>query len=533
MNTNYHECNDKIRQLEDELRHQKMRFDFVCQVSDGLWNIEIDPDETIQVDTPFWWSDQFRNLLGYQDEHDFPNVLGSWSNLLHPDDRQRILKTFGAHLADRTGCTPYAVEYRLECKDGVYRWFRSKGETQRDMNGNPLRAAGGLALIEEQKQREAELDITITRFEMSREMLNDGIWDLAVVNGDPFNPDNEFWWSPQLRRLLGFETEAEFPNVISSWTSRLHPDDKDAVMSAFIAHLSDKSGKTSYDIEYRLRDKNDLYHYFRARGQTKRAPDGAPLRAIGALTNIDDLKNFLAAERAKAEYQITLVSSLNDILEEERVALAREVHDQLGQVLSAAKIDIKLLEDDIRPANAPLSRRKIAKELRSARQSIENAIQSVREIAAHLRSHEVEDHGLFAAIKWHARDFERRTRIKCTTVISEAVSEPRGLIAVVLFRIFQEATTNILRHAKASEVWVSLNRRGAMILLRVRDNGIGIEPAVARSNHSMGIKGMRERVAIVNGRLIVSPLQPQGTLVSVHIPVTTHHHHDAAPATNT
>jgi signal transduction histidine kinase len=359
---------------------------------------------------------------------------------------------------------------------------------------------------------------------MSREMLNDGIWDLAVMNGAPFNMDNEFWWSTQFRRLLGFETEAEFPNVLDSWASRLHPDDVGAVMSAFIAHLSDKSGQTPYDIEYRLRDKDNEYHYFRARGQTKRAPDGTPLRAIGALTNIDDMKNLLAAEKEKAEYQLALVSSLNDILEKERVTLAREVHDQLGQALSAAKIDIKLLEDDIHPVNAPLSRRKIAKELRSARVSIEKAIQSVREIAANLRSHELKDHGLFAAITWHASEFERRTRIKCTAVISDAVSEPRGLSAVVLFRIFQEATTNILRHAKASEVWVSLDRRGAMILLRVRDNGVGIEPAVARSNHSMGIKGMRERVTIAKGRLIVSRLQPRGTLVSVRIPVIEDHH---------
>ena len=514
------ECGDRIRRLEDELLHQRMRFELMCRASDGgLWSMEIDPGHTLHVNTPFWWSNQFRNLLGYQDEGDFPNVMGSWSNLLHPDDKQRILNTFGAHLADPTGRTPFTVEYRLKCRDGVHRWFRTKCSTQRDTRGNPLRAAGALILIEEQKRREAELDTTLTRFEMSREMLNDGIWDLAVVNGNPFNPNNEFWWSPQFRRLLGFETEAEFPNVLSSWTSRLHPDDEATVMLAFIAHLSDKSGKTPYDIEYRLRDRHDAYHYFRARGQTKRARDGTPLRAIGALTNIDDLKNLLAAENAKAEYQLVLASSMRDIREEERVALAREVHDQLGQVLSAAKIDIKLLEDDIRPIHVPLSRRRIARELRSARQSIEKAIQSVREISANLRSPELDDHGLFAAITWHVQDFERRARIKCAISISDAVGEPAGLIAVALFRIFQEATTNILRHAKASQAWVSLDRRGEAILLRVRDNGVGIDPAAARNGHSTGIKGMRERVALVNGRLTVAPLQPQGTLVSVRIPV--------------
>src|ERR1700730_5677812 len=91
-----------------------------------------------------------------------------------------------------------------------------------------------VAQNKEQKRREAERDIAITRFEMSREILNDGIWDLTIINGDPFNQNNEFWWSPQFRRLLGFETEAEFPNVLGSWASRLHPDDIGAVMSAFI-----------------------------------------------------------------------------------------------------------------------------------------------------------------------------------------------------------------------------------------------------------------------------------------------------------
>jgi signal transduction histidine kinase len=237
------------------------------------------------------------------------------------------------------------------------------------------------------------------------------------------------------------------------------------------------------------------------------------------LRDISEAKAHQEAILSSQKELRILYDRLQTIREEERVALAREVHDQLGQVLSAAKIDIKLLEDDIRPLHAPLSRRKISKELRSARLSIEHAIQSVREIAADLRSPELEDHGLFATLKWHARDFERRTRIKCSIDISDTVSEPRGLIAVVLFRIFQEATTNILRHAKAGKVWISVDRRGAMILLRVRDDGIGIGPALARSSHSMGIKGMRERVTIVKGRLLVSALRPQGTLVSVRIPI--------------
>lgn len=313
-NAELFERDERIHQLEGELIRKQLRFDLVCQASgEGLWDIEFNSNDPTGVNNSLLWSDQFRKLLGYRDERDFPNVLDSWSNLLHPEDKERTLAAFGAHLADRTGHTPYDVEYRLKCRDGVYRWFLARGETQRDMNGNPLRVAGGLTSIEVQKKREEELDITLTRFELSREMLNDGIWDLAVVAGDPINPNNEFWWSPQLRRLLGFETETEFPNVLNSWASRLHPEDESATMSAFIAHLSDKSGMTPYDVEYRLRCKDDLYHWFRARGQTKRAHDGTALHAVGALSNIDSLKNSLEAERVRAKYQLKLESSLKDI----------------------------------------------------------------------------------------------------------------------------------------------------------------------------------------------------------------------------
>jgi signal transduction histidine kinase len=143
----------------------------------------------------------------------------------------------------------------------------------------------------------------------------------------------------------------------------------------------------------------------------------------------------------------------------------------------------------------------------------------VREIASELRLPELEDHGLLAALKWHARDFERRTRVKCIIATPDDLREPEGLVAVVLFRIFQEAMTNIMRHANASEVHVSLERRATMILLRVRDNGIGIAPTVARSRYPIGLKGMRERAAIVKGRVMVCSLRPRGTLVSVRIPV--------------
>lgn len=247
---------------------------------------------------------------------------------------------------------------------------------------------------------------------------------------------------------------------------------------------------------------------------------GHPRYFVKIAQDITDRKEVEREILSSREELRILYDRLQTVREEERVALAREVHDQLGQILSAAKIDIKLLEDDIRPHDAPLSRRKITGELRSASRTLDKAIHLVRQIATDLRAPELEYQGLYAAIDWHARDFERRTRIKCNVVIAHDVREPKGAIATTLFRVFQEAMTNVVRHAKARQVEIRLVRRGGSVVLRVCDNGIGISHKNARSSRSLGLMGMRERTQLVNGRLVVGRLRRSGTLVSARIPLS-------------
>lgn len=328
----------EAEELRGELDDLQMRFDLVLHASgEGLWDMKVPTDGATDANNPFFWSAEFRRLLGYRDERDFPNVLASWSDLLHPEDKPKTLKAFAAHLGDRTGRTPYDVTYRLRCKDGAYRWFRARGETLRTSDGTPLRVAGTLVSIEDALTIERDLEVTRTRFELSREIVNDGVWDLAVVAGDPVNPGNEFWWSPQFRRLLGFVEESEFPNVVESWASRLHPEDKDAAMTAFLQHLGDKTGATPYDVEYRLRCKDGQYRWFRARGQTKRAADGTPLRAVGALADIQAEKDRDEAERQSVKYNAQLEASLKDI--GEIVAAIQRIAQQTDLIALNASVE--------------------------------------------------------------------------------------------------------------------------------------------------------------------------------------------------
>ena len=304
----------QLSSMGDEINTLQTRFDLVrLATSDGLWDMEINPDDPSNPSNPFWWSDQFRRMLGFRDEKEFPNILSSWSNRLHPEDKDQTLAAFGRHLADRSGRTPYDVKYRLAMKDRQYRWFRARGETIRAQDGTPLRVAGSLTDITEAVQDDHKLTTMMDRFDLGREMLQEGLWDLEVVAGDPVNPRNEFWWSQQFRRLLGYETEAEFPNVLDSWASKLHPEDAERVVGAFTAHLGDRTGRTPYDLEYRLRCKDGSFRWFRARGQTKRTSDGTPLRVVGALADISLQKHEEENQRAQVENNVFMDNSLKTI----------------------------------------------------------------------------------------------------------------------------------------------------------------------------------------------------------------------------
>lgn len=293
---------------------EAMRFDLVNRASGaGLWEMEVVAGDPRNPNNRYWWSQQFRHLLGFENERDFPNTGSSWSDRIHPDDRQVTLDAFMRHLSDRSGLTPYQVRYRMATKSGVYRWFHAQGEALRDERGAPIRVAGSVRDIDDDLRRTQEHEVVITRFELSREMLSDGLWDMEVIAGDPVNPRNPFWWSPQFRRLLGFETVEEFPDVLDSWASRLHSEDKDRALSALIAHLEDRSGRTPFDIEYRLKHKSGEYRWFRARGQTRRDAQGVPLRVVGALTDVHLQHEQEQLRMTEMEHQHRLETNISQL----------------------------------------------------------------------------------------------------------------------------------------------------------------------------------------------------------------------------
>jgi len=262
----------------------------------GLWDAHLHAGDPMHPHSHWWWSGEFRRLIGFDrdDVIGFPDEASSWADRLHPEDAKPTLNAFGACLADRSGRTGYDVSYRLEMKAGGYRWFRAVGGVARRPDGMALRACGALIDIHDQK-------VDADRSGLLDRHAGIGLWDAVLHQGDPAHPQSHWTWSSEFRRMLGFTREADFPNLMTSWSDRLHPDDTEPTFAAFGASLRDRTGRTPYDVRYRLKTRDGRYRWFRAVGGVLRDNGGAPLRACGSL--IDMHAEVIASEARDAADQ--------------------------------------------------------------------------------------------------------------------------------------------------------------------------------------------------------------------------------------
>jgi PAS domain S-box-containing protein len=274
-----------VARQEDDF--ELVKLNLVVKVSGiALWDMQVVKGDPVNPANTFTWSDEFRRMLGYSNETDFPNKLCSWSEKLHPEDKARVLDCFSRHLLDRSGKTPYDLQYRLLKKNNEYSYFHAFGSTIRDSEGYAIRVAGAVQDITEQKRIEMERETVSLRLSLLQKSIDIALWDLRVDPKDPTGENNEFWWSPEFREKLGFNNEQDFPNVLHSWSDRLHPDDKDKTLAAFSAHMMDKTGRTPYNIVYRVKRRTGEYIWLKADGATLRDKAGNALRVIGSVEDV-------------------------------------------------------------------------------------------------------------------------------------------------------------------------------------------------------------------------------------------------------
>jgi len=279
---------DRISKVIDtRVGQTSLRLNMIKDAIDiGQWELNIIAGDPVNPANELVYSDELRHMLGFQDEHDFPNKLDSWSDRLHPEDKERELQYFADYMLDYTGQTKYDREYRLLTKSGEYKWYQAIGTTVRDSEGHPIFVAGAFFDIHNKKVSSKQLQALMTRYDLVNRALSEAPWDLVVVAGDPVNPNNEFWWSDQFRKTLGFEGEHDFPNKMSSWINQLHPEDREPTLETFTNHLLNERDKFEYVLKYRMASKSGEYRWYHAGGATLRDDNGTPIRVAGTIRDI-------------------------------------------------------------------------------------------------------------------------------------------------------------------------------------------------------------------------------------------------------
>ena len=244
---------------------------------------------------------------------------------------------------------------------------------------------------------------------------------------------------------------------------------------------------------------------------------------IGASQIAQDIsarKSMETQLKVSQEELRAMAARLETIRENEATRIAREVHDVLGQSLTAVNIDLARMESKILRSGDSAGRTDLLSMLGSVSKLVDSTTKSVQRIASELRPGILDDFGLAAALEWQVEDFQLRTGIRCHWKCREEVASSWDKTKVTtLYRIFQEILTNIARHAKATDVTMELRHGAGSLLLIVADNGAGFDPAKLNDPKSLGLLGMRERMFLVGGKVEVRPGTDRGTTVEVEVPL--------------
>ena len=224
--------------------------------------------------------------------------------------------------------------------------------------------------------------------------------------------------------------------------------------------------------------------------------------------------------RTSREQLRALAAHLQSVREEDRKLIAREIHDELGQTLTGFKMDLAWIRHRLQPESAEISPQPLLDKISEMGALIDGAADLIRKLCTELRPGILDDLGLIPAVEWQAREFQKRTGIECALKLEVANLNFEPQRSTALFRIFQEILTNVARHAGADRVDVHLKRTDGEVILEVRDNGKGLEPAKLSGEESLGLLGMKERALLFGGKVSFVGKKGAGTTVTVNIPLT-------------
>lgn len=339
------------------------------------------------------------------------------------------------------------------------------------------------------------------------ESLNDAVWSLVPARQQPGEYEL-LYMNPAAERLYGHPLQAFFADR-DLWLKVIHPDDRERVRS----HLPEFLRSGAADLEYRIVRPDGEVRWVRDRGRVVYAEDGSVQRLDGIVTDVTEHVRAGEALRETTLALRRLAAHLESVREDESGRIAREVHDELGGNLTMLKLGLASALERLGPRTAA---RPTLESLLGVAQS---TIQIVKRISSTLRPPMLDTLGLVETIRWHINEFSQLSGLQVDVQLPEYVrlSQERS---TAMYRVVQEALTNVARHAGARRVSVRAQKKQGELVMEISDDGRGISEDELRKDNSYGILGMRERSLYLGGEFSIHGEPGKGTTIRLRLPLS-------------
>jgi PAS domain S-box-containing protein len=363
----------------------------------------------------------------------------------------------------------------------------------------------GLSDVTQLKRTEEALRESEARLTNAQRLARLGDWEWDSQRGMTH-------WSDEVYRILGM-APTKHRRSYRTFLSSVLRDDRAAVLRAIRALLGHKQPR---EVDCRVTGADGSVHIVHLQAEAITRGSDERLRLVGTIQDVTERKRIEHELVESRERLRKLSGYMESIREEERKRIAMEIHDELGQLLTALKMDVSLLIMRL-PEDSDATNK--AEDMRSL---VEETLWMVRSVANHLRPAAL-DYGIASALEWLVEDFSKRTGVRCQLRIQGGEPVLPDPDATCIFRIVQASLTNVTRHANASHVEVTLAHCHTAVDLRISDDGCGFDPHAVHAIYSYGLLSMSERARMIGGSLLIESAPGNGTTVSIHIPFVNGH----------
>lgn len=479
---------DALRRSEDRLR---LAIDTIPTM---VWSLR--PDGVVDFLNKRW-----RDYTGLSLEQ----FIEDSTRPIHPEDIPKAEERWRSKAA---AGEPYDEELRLQGADREYRWFLVRTAPLRDELGNIVKWYGVSVDIEERKQAEEKLQKSESELAEAQRMAHVGSWNWSIK-------DSNLTWSDELYSIFGLDPRESHPSY-EAYLERIHPEDRDVVIRNVESSLKTLA---PFSHSARIVRPDGEVRILQSRGSVVSDEHRNPVRLFGTCQDVTELKHAEDRLNTTSEQLRALSARVQSAREDEGTRIAREIHDELGSALTSLRWDLESFDKVILESGGQSGLGMLREKIEGMLSLIESAVGTVRRISSELRPTVLDDLGLAAAIEWQTEQFQARTGIVCQydCSLEDLVLSQEKSTAV--FRIFQEALTNILRHAQATSVDVSIKAEVGEFILTINDNGRGITEDERTRSHSLGILGMQERAHLIGGSIVISGAEGKGTVITLRIPI--------------